>query len=61
MMAVGIKMVIVLFARLNTNLLMNLEVLTTIMPNFGLGKLRQERYSERPARDLSMAKQQSVE
>lgn len=61
MMAVGIKMVIFLLARLNTNLLMSLEVLTTIMPNCGLGKLRQERYSERPARDLTMAKQQSLE
>lgn len=48
MMAVGIKMVTFLYARLNTNLLMNLVVLTTIMPNCGLlhvGKQRPERYS----------------
>lgn len=48
-MAVGIKMVIFLYARLNTNLLMNLVVHTTIMPSCGLlqvGKQRQERYSD---------------
>lgn len=50
-MAVGIKMVMFLYARLNTNILMNRVVLITIMPNCGLlqvGRQRQESYGNLP-------------
>lgn len=58
MMAVGIKMVTFLYARLNTNLLMNLVVLTTIMPNCGLLHVgKQTGEVQWPAGDLTTAKQ----